>query len=575
MKNNVTLNEKAICDKYQNGRSGIEAIALKYHVGKKKIKEILAKYGIEHKKKGKQPLKGEFVVSDWRVEKYPTVEGYHYIAKDIKSDFTTNDYMNYGGVMTTHIKKVYGVETPTLYDRRMYYMRTGNYWWEQWFNIVLEENPKTKKCPYCDWETVDLDNKCGMFETHLLKVHKISKDVYLREHPEERDYFKLANKCLDRQMEVDENEFVTCAVCGKKLARIDMHHLKSHGITKEEYIMTYGDKGMSSKNYHEKQSKVSKINNMNSTFTKNSKSELEIVNFIKDRGLYCHTDRKILEGREIDIFIPTMNVGIEYNGNKWHTEWFGGKDRNYHYLKMKGCNEKGVKLLTIFEDEYELHKEIVLKKIAHILHLENGLEKIYGRKCHIRRCHKYEVEEFLNNNHVQGFVVSSLYLGAYYDDRLVAVMTFKHMDNDNWELTRFASDIHTICCGVGGKLFAYFIRNYNYNTIKTFADRRWTIDVQDNVYVKLGFEFDGYTPPNYTYYLPSVDRFKRFYKSMMRKGKIMKHHPELNPNMTETEMAKSLGYDRIWDCGLIRYIYRNPKYEQQYNAVRGQKAVIH
>lgn len=25
--------------------------------------------------------------------------------------------------------------------------------------------------------------------------------------------------------------------------------------------------------------------------------------------------------------------------------------------------------------------------------------------------------------------------------------------------------------------------------------------------------------------------------------------------MTETEMARELGYDRIWDCGLIKYVW--------------------
>lgn len=25
--------------------------------------------------------------------------------------------------------------------------------------------------------------------------------------------------------------------------------------------------------------------------------------------------------------------------------------------------------------------------------------------------------------------------------------------------------------------------------------------------------------------------------------------------MTETEMVQSLGYDRIWDCGLFKYIW--------------------
>ena len=29
--------------------------------------------------------------------------------------------------------------------------------------------------------------------------------------------------------------------------------------------------------------------------------------------------------------------------------------------------------------------------------------------------------------------------------------------------------------------------------------------------------------------------------------------------MTETEMAKELGYDRIWDCGLIKYVWERKR----------------
>jgi len=32
--------------------------------------------------------------------------------------------------------------------------------------------------------------------------------------------------------------------------------------------------------------------------------------------------------------------------------------------------------------------------------------------------------------------------------------------------------------------------------------------------------------------------------------------------MTELEMARELGYDRIWDCGLIKYVYKNPNYKE-------------
>ena len=109
-------------------------------------------------------------------------------------------------------------------------------------------------------------------------------------------------------------------------------------------------------------------------------------------------------------------------------------------------------------------------------------------------------------------------------------------------------------------MFKYFIRHYNFREIKSFADRRWTLNEKDNVYTKLGFNFECFTKPNYTYYNSKIDRYRRFHKFNFRKAKLLKKYPQLNPQMTETEMAKELGYDRIWDCGLIKYVYTNPNY---------------
>lgn len=561
MKKKIELNEQEICEEYLNGRIGTEGLAAKYHVGKLRIREILKKNNITSKKKGGQNLKIEFVVSDWKIEKYPEIEGKHYIAIDKRTGFITPDIRNKGGVLTTYIEKKYSVVTPTLYERRMYYMKTGNYWWEQWFDVELVDNAAVKKCPYCDWETIDIDNKSGMFETHLRKVHNIDKFKHLENHPEDRKYFSTVNPQVDRQMETNPDKFVICKVCGEKLARIDMHHLKKHGLTKFQYIQLYSNKDMVSKEYHEKQSNASIQSNMNMTFTKNSKAELEIKDFIESGGLECTSDRHILNGKEIDIFIPSLKIGIEYNGNKWHTEWFGKKGRNYHLSKLEECVKQNVKLISIFEDEYELHKDIVLSKIAHILGIKTAnLEKIQGRKCTIKEIYSYQAEEFLEKNHIQGFAKSTIHIGAFYNNKLVAVMSFLNQPGNNWELTRFASDNNCICSGIGGKLFKYFTRNYEYNEIKSFADRRWTIDEKNNIYTKLGFEFIEFTKPNYSYYNPSLDRFKRFHKFNIRKNRILKNHPEIDPRMTEVEIAQSLGYDRIWDCGLIKYIYRNPNY---------------
>lgn len=557
MKKKITLDENIICQEYLEAEIGIESMALKYHVGKKRIREILDRNNIPIKKKGKQNLKVETVVKDWRINKFPAVEGKHYVAIDRNNGFTTRDYENLAGVLTTYIKKEYNVEVPTLYFRRRYYMETGNYWWEQWFDIVLVDNCETKKCPYCDWETIDVNNKSGMFETHLLKRHNITKIEYLKEFPQDKEYFIGASYQKNLQLETDTNKFVICQICGRKLARIDNHHLLTHNITKEEYIRKFGSMKLSSKEYHKRQSEASIITNINMTFTKNSKSELEILNFLKEKGLECRSDRHILNGREIDIFIPEKNIGIEYNGNKWHTEWFAKKDKNYHLFKMEECREKGVGLITIFEDEYELHKEIVLNKLTHILNIGNEhTPKLYGRKCQIKEIYSYIAEDFLNVNHIQGFVNSTLFLGAFYNENLVGVMSFTKQADNNWELTRLATDIKYNCCGVGGKLFNYFIKNYDFNEIKSFADRRWTLDENNNIYTKLGFVFHSFTKPNYTYYNANVNRYKRFHKFNFRKDKLVKKYSQLNPRMTETEMVKELGYDRIWDCGLIKYVYK-------------------
>ena len=559
-KTKVELDEKLICEEYINTKIGIEALALKYHVGKLKIKDILKRNGIDVKKKGAQSNNETFVVSDPKVKKYINNEKTYFIVIDEKNpSFSSKDIDNRAGVLTSYIETEYGIKIPTLYDRRMYYMRTGNYWWEQWLTYQEVENQKTFKCPYCEWTTIDVDNKSGAFEQHLMKVHDISKRQYIKEHPEHKDYFVLVNPLLNRQlMEDNTDNYVTCEICGKKYERITNKHLATHGMTKLEYTLKYGDELLSKRYLGVLQSQANKMNlamdGRNDIFQ--SKAEKEILTMLKDSGIECGKNRFILDGKELDIFIPSKNIAIEYNGNKWHTEFFGNKDKHYHINKLNECNEKNVSLIQIFEDEYELNKEIVIDKLKHILHIEDNKEVIFARKCYVKVIDKYTSEIFLNKNHIQGFASASLYLGLYYNTTLVAVMSFIEEAEEMWNLNRFASNIDYHCVGVGGKLFKYFTKNYKFKEIKSFADRRWTINPNDNLYTKLGFEFVEFTKPDYTYYNPKIDRYKRFHKFGFRKQILSKRH-NLPLEMTELEMTRELGYDRIWDCGLIKYVYKN------------------
>ena len=284
-----------------------------------------------------------------------------------------------------------------------------------------------------------------------------------------------------------------------------------------------------------------------------SKAEDEIINILKDFCPQRH-NRTLLEGKEIDIYLHNLKLGIENNGLRWHSEEFG-KDHRYHLDKLNECNEQGIRLIQIFEDEWINHREICESKLKQICGL-NTNPKIYGRKREIHKITNKDIAyEFLDKNHIQGRTGFTVGLGAYYNNELVGVMTFKKEREGYWDLNRFATDINHQCIGIGGKLFKYFIRNYDYQEIKSFADRRWTIDPTNNLYTKLGFEFDSFVPPSYWYYNPKISKIERFHKFGFRKQHLHKQYG-LPLTMTEREMTETLGYTRIWDCGLIKYIYK-------------------
>ena len=286
-----------------------------------------------------------------------------------------------------------------------------------------------------------------------------------------------------------------------------------------------------------------------------SRPEEEIMIYLSKLSPQQHNREIMNDGKEIDIYIPSLRLGIEFNGLYWHSEALG-KDKNYHLNKLNKCNKQGIRLIQIFEDEWINHREICKSKLKQICGLNHN-PKIFARRCEICEIKdKNEAYKFLDANHIQGRTGFNVAIGAYYNSNLIAVMTFKKEKEGYWDLNRFATDIHYQCVGVGGKLFKHFIRNYDFAEIKSFADRRWTTDPTDNLYIKLGFDFDSFVEPTYWYYNQKVNLHKRFHKFGFRKQSLHKQYG-FPLEMTEREMTESLGYTRIWDCGLIKYVYRS------------------
>lgn len=256
----------------------------------------------------------------------------------------------------------------------------------------------------------------------------------------------------------------------------------------------------------------------------------------------------------LDVYIEHLNIGIEINGLWWHSEIHGQKDRRYHVDKMNFFNNMGIRVINIFEDEWNNKLKIIKSKILHILNLSNN-KKIYGKNTIIKKLSYKEVNEFLNHNHIQGSIKCNVYLGAFYRDELVSVMTFsknkrlsfnKNNNNTEYELVRFASNIEYNVIGVAGKLLKYFIKNYFPTKIISYADLRFT-SPDKNIYSTLNFSLVERTKPNYFYTKGS----RRDGRLKFTKHKLVQMGHD--PNLTEWEIMKSLKYDKIWDCGHLKY----------------------
>ena len=275
-----------------------------------------------------------------------------------------------------------------------------------------------------------------------------------------------------------------------------------------------------------------------------SNDEIQINNFIESLGVdtIC-SSMSIIKPHQLDIYIPSHNIAIEYNGLYWHSEEF--IDKNYHLNKTKLCQEKGIQLIHIFEDEWIYKQDIVKSRLRNILRLTNN--KIYARKCIIKEVNSKNSKEFLNTNHIQGFVNSSVRLGLYYNDELVSIMTFGRsrlgigQKHDGYELTRFCTKLNLNVIGGADKLLQYFIRNYKPKQIISYADRRWSTG---DLYNKLKFIRMHTNKPNYSY-IVGKNRIHRF---NFRKQKLK----EIN-NMSEHEIMLKRGIYRIYDCGTITY----------------------
>ena len=275
-----------------------------------------------------------------------------------------------------------------------------------------------------------------------------------------------------------------------------------------------------------------------------SKGETQIANYIKSFGLrILQSNRKILKGQEIDIYIPEKKIAIEFNGTYWHDE--NHKDKNYHYDKWLACKNLGIQLIQIWEDDWNKNPELIKKSLAHKLNISQD-EKVFARKTIVVILNTKQVKEFLSENHIQGFASGSYYVGLNdINNKTQAVLVLKKELNNSLNIIRYATSKNVI--GGFTKLLKFAEREYRPSSFITFADH--TIS-DGGLYENNGFVPDKEIGPDYMYVVKNERKHKFGYRL-----KRFKNDPDLlwNENLTERELAILNNLPRIWDAGKTKY----------------------
>lgn len=289
-------------------------------------------------------------------------------------------------------------------------------------------------------------------------------------------------------------------------------------------------------------------NRCNSKGTSRAEDELRV--YLESLGLTVTTNRRdLIPPYEIDLYVEELNLGIEYCGLFWHSERY--RDQGYHLMKHKMAASCGIRLITLFEDEWVYHRIKVENTLRHLS--GKSPRGCFGRKVVVREIPWSIAGAFLDKYHLLGSGHSgTIRLGAFDGETLIAVMTFgspsdERGSTDFVEMKRYVCDGRNHP-GVASKMFQHALKHYGFTRVQAFVDRRWfTGDFK----TLAGFEIVGETGPSMFW----VKGTKRFHRRFMTKRQLVAMPEFSGREMTKKDMLAELGYSRIFDCGKLKLMF--------------------
>lgn len=247
-------------------------------------------------------------------------------------------------------------------------------------------------------------------------------------------------------------------------------------------------------------------------------------------GDIIRNDRKILEGKELDLYFPELSLAVEIDGDFWHgfhsldMSLFNVMKNSADEKKVK-CQDKGIRLITIKECDYRDRPD-VFKRF-----LKNNIlpkEKIFARKCEFRTIENNEYKSFLEKYHVNGYRPAKEKYGLFYNNELVCVAGFsKHVKYD-YECIRLAFKTGIQIVGGWNKIIKNFGRRFlHYVNLQYFPGENKT---------GVGYRF-------------SKNGIILSRNTMQKNTRLLKYCENYNKDLNDIQNAVENGFNVIFDNG--------------------------
>jgi G:T-mismatch repair DNA endonuclease (very short patch repair protein) len=146
-----------------------------------------------------------------------------------------------------------------------------------------------------------------------------------------------------------------------------------------------------------------------------SQFEIEVRAFVQSiTSEFVCSDRSVLLGKELDIYIPQKQLAIECSGLYWHSEIAGQRTKEYHTNKYQQCTKLGINLITIWEDQWNFKKDQCKQRLTYLLKASQST--VSARKCTVEWMTPEASADFFDQHHIQGFKYQSTQTGYWYTD---------------------------------------------------------------------------------------------------------------------------------------------------------------